>query len=102
MDDFALADLASHKFREHVCIEGKQQFVVLAQLVAEDEANRNKLSRLASTFSGQALDRVEFRFQNERIHLHLHGHAGGQPPSGSSYNARVWRVRDLIIRRSGK
>jgi hypothetical protein len=37
-------------------------FVVLAQPVGEEEADRNELGWLASAFGGHAFDRVEFGF----------------------------------------
>ena len=39
------ADLASQRFREHEGVEGQQQFVVLGELVEEDEADGNELGR---------------------------------------------------------
>ena len=84
VDNFPVAHLASQRFREREGIEGQQHFVVLAQLVAEHEADWDELSWFASAFGGQALDRVEFGFQNAEIHLHLHWDAGGQPPFGNS------------------
>jgi hypothetical protein len=71
------ADFTSQRFREREGIEGQQQFVVLAQLVGEEEANRDELNRLASAFGGDAFDRVEFVFQDTGIHVRLHRNAGG-------------------------
>jgi hypothetical protein len=48
VDDSADADFTSQRFREREGVEGQQQFVVLAQLVGEEEADWNELSWLAS------------------------------------------------------
>ena len=42
VDDSAGADFTSQRFREREGIERQQQFVVLAQLVGEEEANRDE------------------------------------------------------------
>ena len=99
--DDADADFTSQRFREREGIEGQQQFVVLAQLVGEEEANRDELSRLPSVFGGHAFDRVEFGFQDTGIHLRLHRQAGGQPPLGTFDILHVWREHDLVFRRLG-
>ena len=62
VDDFAEADFASEYFGKHERIEGQQQLVVRGELVAEDETNRNELSRLTPPLGRDALNRVEAGF----------------------------------------
>lgn len=102
VDDSAGADFTSQRFREREGIEGQQQFVVLAQLVGEEEANRDELRRLASAFGGHAFDRVEFGFQDTGIHACLHRKAGRQSPLGAFDIFLVWREHDLVFRRPGE
>ncbi|GDX10822.1 hypothetical protein LBMAG57_25940 [Verrucomicrobiota bacterium] len=47
VDDFPEADFALQRFRQGDRIEGQQEFVVLAQLVGEDEADGDELGRIA-------------------------------------------------------
>ncbi|MGC1296177.1 MAG: hypothetical protein WA869_14170, partial [Alloacidobacterium sp.] len=64
MNDFAKADFVSERSREHKSIEGQYQLVVLAQFVGEDKTNRDEFWQLFLAFSGHALQRVNFGFQN--------------------------------------
>ena len=60
VDDLADGDVASKSLREHEGVEGHQHLVVSGEFVAIDEADGNKLRRLAPPLRRDALHGVEF------------------------------------------
>lgn len=82
MDDLADGDVASQCLREHEGIKGQQQLVVLGELVAEDEADRDELCGAAATLGRDPFDGVDNRFDGVRIHRRLRYDTRRQPPLG--------------------